>query len=79
MQASLNAGEMAILRDRLYMLRHERRWTLETLAKASGVLLQTIWRIENGVTEDPNMSTLVKLANALEVTVDYLIGRSEIR
>ena len=43
------------------------------LAKASGVNLSTIFRLESGAL-DPRLSTLEKLAKALGVTVPALLG-----
>jgi len=49
--------------------RDERRLTQEELAKKSGVSRQTIVALENGTSEDVKISTLQKLAAALDMTV----------
>lgn len=47
--------------------------TVDDLAKRSKVDGQTISRIEKGVTE-PRISTIGKIANALKIDVEELIG-----
>ncbi len=49
--------------------RDEKRLTQEELAKKSGVSRQTIVALENGTSEDVKISTLQKLAAALDMTV----------
>lgn len=49
--------------------REERRLTQEELAKKSGVSRPTIVALESGKTEDVKISTLQKLAAALDMTV----------
>ena len=47
--------------------RQRRGWTQEQLADASGVEQSNISAIERGITRDPNTSTALKLAAALEL------------
>jgi transcriptional regulator with XRE-family HTH domain len=47
----------------------------EGLAKAIGVDRHYIWKLETGMHKDVRGSTLVKLADALDCTTDYLLGR----
>jgi transcriptional regulator with XRE-family HTH domain len=49
-------------------------WSRETLAHHSGVSWSAIAQIESGRRKDVRSSTLVPLAQALGVSVDYLIG-----
>lgn len=58
--------------QRLSEVRHERGLTQEELARQANVALNTVARIENGRVE-PNMSTLRKLAKALDVPPSRLI------
>jgi transcriptional regulator with XRE-family HTH domain len=51
-------------------------WTRETLAHHSGVSWSAIAQIESGRRKDVRVSTLWALADALGVTVDYLVRRS---
>ena len=58
---------------RVKQTRLEKNWTLSDLSLRSGVAVSTLSGIENGKT-DPQLSTLKKLAEVLEVNVDWLIG-----
>jgi transcriptional regulator with XRE-family HTH domain len=49
-------------------------WSRETLAHHSGVSWSAIAQIESGRRKDVRSSSLVALADALGVSVDYLIG-----
>ena len=49
--------------------REEKRMTQEELSRKSGVSRTTIVAIENGEEKDVKISTLLKLANALDTTV----------
>src|SRR5260221_8092100 len=51
-------------------------WSRETLAYHSGVSWSAIAQIESGRRRDVRLSSLSALANALDVSVDYLIGTS---
>jgi transcriptional regulator with XRE-family HTH domain len=44
------------------------------LSKLAGITLQTITKIESGATFDPRIETVKKIANALRISVDDLIG-----
>ena len=46
------------------------------LSRKSGIAQATINRLENEPNPNPKMHNLVKLARALEITVDALIGDS---
>jgi transcriptional regulator with XRE-family HTH domain len=58
--------------DRLKALRAKAGLSQEALAHQAGVSGSLIRKIEQGMSPDPRMSTLVKLAAALGVTVDKL-------
>lgn len=45
------------------------------LAKLEDVTLTTLVKIESGVNNNPTIKTLKKIADALEVSIDELIGR----
>ena len=57
---------------KLKELRKQRGWTQPVLAKKSGLSPGYIARVETG-RHDPKLSTLVKLAKALGVTVSELL------
>jgi transcriptional regulator with XRE-family HTH domain len=55
-------------------LRAQRRYSQERVARLADLSLNTVIRIESGVNKNPTIDTLTKLARALEVSVDDLIG-----
>ena len=59
----------------LVKLRKQRRWSQEKLAVESGISYNTIIKIERGGIKNPKIETVIKLADALDVSVDKLIGR----
>lgn len=62
----------------LRALRNEKGLTIEKMAELLGLNPSTYGQYENGVRE-PNFSTLKDLSEKLNVTVDYLIGRTNMR
>jgi transcriptional regulator with XRE-family HTH domain len=65
------------LSDRIKSLREAKGWTPNRLAKEATVPQPTIWRLEKGLVRNPKMEVLRKVANALGVTVDQLVGGTE--
>ncbi|WP_288572018.1 helix-turn-helix domain-containing protein [uncultured Weissella sp.] len=61
---------------RLKELRKQRRDTLQNVADAIGVSNGTVANYENEKRE-PNIATLIKLADYFDVSVDYLIGHEK--
>lgn len=61
--------------ENLKELRMEHKMSQETLGNIIGVSQQTINKYENHSTE-PDIATLIKLANCFNVSVDYLIGNT---
>lgn len=59
--------------ERLKKLREENNMTQEQLAKVSGVSSRTIQRYECG-TSHPRLDAAEKLAKALNISVDQLLG-----
>lgn len=64
------------LGKRIERIAARRRMSLEALAAASGVGLNTLYRVIGGQTPDPRVSTIVALANALNVPVDKLVTQT---
>jgi transcriptional regulator with XRE-family HTH domain len=64
------------LADKVKELRKRLGWNQATLAQKSGITQATISRIESGKVTQPMMGQLHKLADALGVTIDYLVGDS---
>ena len=55
-------------------LRKEKRWSQEKLAREAGISYQTLIKIEQGRIQNPKLETLIKLAKALGVSLDKLVG-----
>ncbi len=66
------------LSERMKMLRLERGLRQEDTAKELGISMSAYCRYEYGKRE-PNASTLWRMADLFDVSIDYLVGRSEER
>lgn len=60
--------------DRIRDLRKRAGLTLEQLAKASGSSKSYVWELENKNPPRPSAEKLARIAEALNTTVDVLIG-----
>ncbi len=60
----------------LRTIRERRGWAREALAFHAGISVAAIAQIEAGRRPDPRLSTVIALAEALDVSVDRLTGRS---
>jgi len=58
----------------LKKLRNKKGWTQERLAREAGISYNTLIKIERGGIRNPKLETLIKLAKALSVSIDDLIG-----
>jgi transcriptional regulator with XRE-family HTH domain len=65
-------------RDRLRLARAQLRLSQERLGKAIGLDQAYISKIERGEVQDITVTTLARLADALQVSTDYLLGRRDI-
>ena len=59
-------------------LREKKGWTQAELSEASGVGRITISRLESGVLKETSAGTLMKLANALECTMNDIVTISHV-
>lgn len=59
----------------LKKLRKQKGWSQEKLAREAGISYQTLIKIEQGRIKNPKLETLIKLAKALGVSIDKLIGK----
>jgi len=64
--------------ERLKLLRTEKRISQSLLATHLGVTQQAIARWEKGETE-PDINTIQNLASFFDVSIDYLLGRTDVR
>jgi transcriptional regulator with XRE-family HTH domain len=67
---------MDIIKARVRSLREHRNWSQEDLARESGLKRPHISLIETG-DRIPGAKTLVKLADALGTSLDFLTGRTD--
>ena len=58
----------------LKKLRNKKGWSQEKLAREAGISYQTLIKIEQGRIQNPKLETLIKLAKALGVSLDKLVG-----
>jgi transcriptional regulator with XRE-family HTH domain len=61
------------MRTQLKEWRTKRGWSLRELAAESGVHHMSLYRLESGKL-DPQLSTLLKLCDALGITLNQLVG-----
>ena len=59
----------------LAKFRKQRGWTQEKLARESDISYNTLIKLERGGIQNPKIETVIKLADALKVSIDNLIGR----
>lgn len=63
--------------ERIRELRQKRGWSLNKLAKLAGLSQGYLSSVENGKVVSPTASALLKIAAALDTSVDYLLGRTD--
>lgn len=76
MYYSQMAKKNVLILHRLDDLLDTRSWSYAELARQSGVSESLLSKYVNG-TQSPSSTTIAKLAQALEVTADYLMGLSD--
>ncbi len=62
----------------LRLLREEKGISQQKLAEMLSISQQAIFKYEKTINE-PDISTLIKIAEIFNVSVDYLVGNTEIR
>ena len=65
---------MSIFSDRLIQLREQHSLSQKEVADACGVVVRAYQRYEYGERE-PQLSTLIRLADFYQVSLDDLVGR----
>jgi len=58
-------------------LRNKKGWSQEKLAREADISYQTLIKIEQDRIKNPKLQTLVKLAKALRISIDELIGNQK--
>ena len=70
---------MPDLADRLVQLRRERQLSQLAVAEALGMDPAQLQRLECGRTQNPWVTTVLRLADYYKVSLDYVVGRSWLR
>lgn len=65
-----------MLEQRIKQVRKKVGWSQQKLAEKAGLSLAVITKIEQGVAKRPSIQTMVKLADALGISLDELVGRT---
>jgi transcriptional regulator with XRE-family HTH domain len=55
--------------------RKQKGWSQERLARESNISYHTLIKLEQNNIKNPKIETVIKLADALEVSLDELVGR----
>lgn len=66
---------MSTFQERLLELRNQYNLTQQQMAEKLGITQPAYIRYENG-TAEPKQAVLIKIADIFDVTIDYLIGRT---
>ena len=64
----------ATLGEKIKQLRDEKGYTLDELAKLTDSSKSYIWELENRNPPRPSAEKLARIADALEVTMEYFLG-----
>jgi transcriptional regulator with XRE-family HTH domain len=72
---SENVGK--ILAQRVLLSRRDLHWRQEDLAEASGVSRGHISNVERGYTKNVGLDSILSIAEALKVSVFYLMGKTD--
>lgn len=68
---------MLNVNEKIKSLRIENHKTQEEVSGAIGINIRSYQRLENGDTKNPSLDTFIKLADYYNVSLDYLVGRSD--
>lgn len=64
---------MEMLGNRIKGVRKSKNMSIYELASKSGLSDSYLGRLENGKRKDPSISTVIKIATALEISIEDLI------
>lgn len=59
----------------LAKFRRQKGWSQEKLSQEAGISYNTLIKIERNGIENPKIETVIKLANALDTSIDELVAR----
>lgn len=66
-----------ILSENIKKLRKQKKLSQDKLARIADIPYNTLVKIESGKSNNPTFETLLKLSDALEVSIDELAGRKK--
>ena len=64
-----------MLAENIKRLRNKKGLSQEKLARLADISTVTLVKIESGVAKEPTITTIIKIAGALEISIDELVGR----
>ena len=64
-----------MLAENLKKFRKKKEISQDKLTKIADITLTTLVKLESGANENPTINTLIKIADALEISLDELMGR----
>ncbi|MCG2714628.1 MAG: helix-turn-helix domain-containing protein [Candidatus Omnitrophica bacterium] len=64
-----------MLAQNIRKLRLRNRLSQEKLSRLADIATATLVKIEAGIAKEPTITTITKIADALEVSIDMLVGR----
>lgn len=67
-----------MLATNIRKIRIKKRFSQEKLARLANIALNTLTKIESGLSQEPTITTISKIANALGVSVDELINNKKV-
>jgi len=66
-----------MIAKRLKELRKRAGWSQQKLAEKAGLSYNTITKIEQGAATKPTIQTMIKIADAFQISIDELVGRKQ--
>ena len=64
-----------MLSKRIKDSRKKAGWSQQKLAEKAGLSYNAITKIEQGAAKKPTIQTIIKIADAFEISLDELVGR----
>jgi transcriptional regulator with XRE-family HTH domain len=64
-----------MLAQNIRKLRLRNRLSQEKLSRLADISTATLVKIEAGIAKEPTITTIAKIADALNVSIDMLVGR----
>lgn len=64
-----------MLAQNIRKFRHKKGLSQEKLARLADISTATLVKIETGIAKEPTITSVTKIANALKISIDELVGR----